>query len=278
MKALGRIAELRVHPIKSMLADQTRAVEVYNGGIIGDRDIALIDDKTGKVVTAKQPFLWRKMLLLKACFTSSTNEVKITDDEGNSISINDRNINLWLSDFLGRKVTLCKKRTDGLQIDRSDPSEFISGATSDRVSSTLHNLGEAAPDGGFVDFAPIHFLTSSSLSDLCRHAGGDLEAARFRANILIATNESEPYCENDWAGRKLRIGKDVVLEVICATPRCAVPTLPYQDHEANKSIIRNLLSLNKPSVADMGKRPSLGGYARVIESGKVEVGDRVKLD
>ena len=37
------------------------------------------------------------------------------------------------------------------------------------------------------------------------------------------------FAENDWQGRDLRIGSDLVVQVMARTPRCAIPTLEHGD-------------------------------------------------
>ena len=42
-----------------------------------------------------------------------------------------------------------------------------------------------------------------------------------------SSTEAEGFGGNDWLGRDLRVGDDLVVRVIARTPRCAVPTLAH---------------------------------------------------
>jgi len=55
-------------PVKSMLGEELDAVDVAERGILGDCACALIDEQTGKVVSAKHPKLWPDMLGCRAAF------------------------------------------------------------------------------------------------------------------------------------------------------------------------------------------------------------------
>lgn len=65
----GRVvASLFRYPVKSMLGEHLAAAAVTSRGIEGDRVWALVDVSTGKVkvVSAKNPRRWRRMLMLRA--------------------------------------------------------------------------------------------------------------------------------------------------------------------------------------------------------------------
>jgi uncharacterized protein YcbX len=55
---VGTIRALWRFPVKSMLGEQLEAVDLSEGGIVGDRAYALRDRETGKVASAKHPKLW----------------------------------------------------------------------------------------------------------------------------------------------------------------------------------------------------------------------------
>ena len=57
---------LRRYPVKSMLGEELRTADVTERGLAGDRALALVHSETSKVVSAKNPRLWRDMLKLAA--------------------------------------------------------------------------------------------------------------------------------------------------------------------------------------------------------------------
>jgi len=70
----------------------------------------------------------------------------------------------------------------------------------------------------------VHVITTAALNDLGRRLGGPVDPARFRANVVVDTTESD----RDWAGRELRLGSDVVLRIGAGMPRCVMVDLPQR--------------------------------------------------
>jgi uncharacterized protein YcbX len=144
------------------------------------------------------------------------------------------------------------------------------------VPSVLIEIGGAAPPGTFVDFAPLHLITTATLdriAELSPSRRADLE--RYRPNVVIGTGGSG-FTENDWVGRELRVGADLVLRVIARTPRCAIPTLAHghlpRDTEALRVVARN----NRISpLPDVDPEPCAGVYAEVLQPGRISTGDLV---
>src|SRR3989442_15761432 len=56
---LGTVTVLRRYPVKSMLGEDLVEAEVSRSGLAGDRRLAVISRRTGKVASAKYPRLWR---------------------------------------------------------------------------------------------------------------------------------------------------------------------------------------------------------------------------
>jgi uncharacterized protein YcbX len=166
-----------------------------------------------------------------------------------------------LSRALGRAVRLTSVRTEGATMERLTPPVEEGAGTMTR--STL---------GGdtFVDFAPIHLISTATLEAL------SADARRFRPNVVVRM--ATPFEESAWQGRVLSLGADVRLQVITPTPRCVVPTLAHDaDLPADPELLRTLARLNRVQVLDLGVRTCAGAYASVVEPGRVRVGDAVRL-
>ncbi len=66
--AAGTVVSLWRYPVKSMLGEELNSSYVTERGLIGDRAYALIDQKTGKVASAKNPRKWGKLFDFRAAF------------------------------------------------------------------------------------------------------------------------------------------------------------------------------------------------------------------
>ena len=63
---------LRRYPVKSMLGEEVPASEVTASGLAGDRGLAVVSLRSGKVASAKYPRLWRDLLTLSAEVQAAT--------------------------------------------------------------------------------------------------------------------------------------------------------------------------------------------------------------
>lgn len=61
---VGRVSSILRYPVKSMLGEELESVAFDQRGVVGDRQYALIDDETGKVVSVKRPRWWGRMFEL----------------------------------------------------------------------------------------------------------------------------------------------------------------------------------------------------------------------
>jgi len=154
----------------------------------------------------------------------------------------------------------------------------LRGGINTEVAFDVNEIGAGAPPSTFVDFAPLHLLTTSTLdriAELSPYRKADLE--RYRPNIIVRTS-APGFTENDWLGRTLRVGDDLVLRVIARTPRCAMPTLAHGSLPRNPEALRVLARHNRViPMQGMGPEPCAGVYAEVLNPGHVRTGDAVRL-
>src|SRR5215469_3938474 len=277
---LGTVAALRRYPVKSMQGEDVDAGDVTFTGLAGDRRLAVVSRTTGKIASAKLPRLWRDLLTLAAAadYTAGDGAVRITLPEGKTIWSNDAEVDAVLSDLLDQPVTLTAIPPPGAALDRAVPEAVLRDGVDAPVPAELMEIGGGGPPGTFVDFAPLHLLTTSTLdriAELSPYRRADLE--RYRPNIVIRTT-APGFTENDWLEQNLRIGDDLVLRVILRTPRCAVPTLAHGALPRNPDALRVLARHNRVEPADtLDPEPCAGVYAEVLEPGHIRIGDAVRL-
>ena len=171
MTEVGRIAALWRYPVKSMAAEALEEVEVSWHGLAGDRRWAFIRDGI-----PRSGFPW--------------------------MTIRER------SD-MGRY------RPSFLDPARPDASRTVvrtpGGAALDVVDPTLAaELGDGVrvikQDRGVFDTMPLSLVSTQTLAALGELAGRELDAQRFRPNLLIEASDGAPYQEEAWVGAVLRIG------------------------------------------------------------------------
>src|SRR5580692_5328018 len=270
---LGTVTVLRRYPVKSMLGEDVDAGEVTFTGLAGDRRLAVVSRATGKIASAKFPRLWRDLLTLSAAAADDPavdGAVRITLPEGKTVWSSGTDVDAVLSGLLEEPVTLTATAVPGAALDRAVPEAVLRDGVDAQVPAEVMEIGGGGPPGTFVDFAPLHLLTTSTLdriAELSPHGRADLE--RYRPNGVI---------ENDWLERILRVGDEVVLRVIARTPRCAVPTLAHGALPRDPDALRVLARHNRIDPLDsLDPEPCAGVYAEVLRPGHIRTGDPVRL-
>jgi uncharacterized protein len=271
------------YPVKSMLGIRLEQAEVLASGLAADRGWALVDLQTGKVASAKQPRLWRSLLQLQAEHRAGTGRadpagaVTITLPDGTAVEAGEPSTDEALSRFTGRPVALRHGREPGTGIDRAVPEEVLAhGAGADVAFESLE-LSQQAPGDSFVDYAPVHLITTATLAAVTSAAGTAPAPRVFRPNLILATPGLSGYAENDWVGRQLAIGGQVRLEIFLPTPRCAVPTLAHGPDPGNPQVLRVLARENRIPIEGFGRQTCAGVYAKVITPGRIRTGDEVRV-
>jgi uncharacterized protein YcbX len=273
---LGTVAGLRRYPVKSMLGEDLPAADVTSAGLAGDRVLGLVHRQTGKVASAKNPRTWRRLLALRAACHGGA--VTITFPGGTTMAGSDPGIDTALSEFLGQPVTLAATPPAEATLDRAVPEEVLRDGVRAPVSVEVGRMGGASTGSNFVDFAPLHLLTTATLDRIgALSPRGTVELERYRPNIVIRAG-LPGFAENDWPGNDLRIGPDLVIRVIARTPRCAIPTLEHGELPRDTQALRVPAEHNRVSaVADLGPQPCAGVYAQVLRPGRIRLGDIARL-
>ena len=289
---VGSIRALWRFPVKSMLGEELDAVDVSEGGIIGDRAYALRDTETGKVASAKHPKLWPNLFGCRAAFVEPPHAgdelppVRIELADGTSVTSDAADVDAVLSRFFGRDVQLARAAQNGYTIDQYHPDEENYDPEGHRDEVVEVGLGaaffnerglpSAVPEGSFFDLYPFSVLTTSTLEQL-----GELEpqsrfdVRRFRMNVIVDTS-GRGFVENGWVGHTLAIGDHVRLGVSLPDPRCVMPSLAQEELPRDPRILKALAQHNRIEVAGM-LYPCAGVYAVAEVTGTVRKGDRISL-
>jgi uncharacterized protein YcbX len=289
---VGTIRVLWRFPVKSMLGEELDAVDLGEGGVVGDRAYALRDRETGKVASAKHPKLWPNLLACRAAFVDAPRPddelppVRIELADGNAVRSDAPDVDAVLSRFFGRDVELARAAQNGYTIDQYHPDEenydpdgHRDEVVEARLGAAFFNergLPSAVPEGSFFDLYPVSVLTTSSLDRL-----GELEpqsrfdARRFRMNVIVDTPASG-FVENEWVGHTLAIGEDVEVGVALPDPRCVMPSLAQEDLPRDPRILKALVRHNRIDVAG-ALYPCVGVYAVAEATGAIRRDDRVSL-
>jgi uncharacterized protein YcbX len=253
-----------------MLGEELNSSHVTERGLIGDRSYALVDQETGKVASAKNPRKWEKLFDFRAAFMDPPKvienipPVRLTAPDGTQIFSVQNDIDHTLSNVVGRDVRLMKA-----SLEKPSYEEYWPDI--DGLAQRGKVTDETMPPQTFFDIAVIHLLTTSTINRLRElYPEGRFEVRRFRPNIVVESVSGEKdFIENLWIGKKLTIGKDVVLKVTGPCTRCVMITLPQSDLPKDLGILRTVARYNQVNT---------GVYASVLRGGTIHRGDTVRLE
>ncbi len=279
----GSVLSVLRYPVKSMMGEELTVADVTEGGLIGDRAYALIDNTTGKIASAKNPRKWARLFDCHASFVEPPGKgrpmspVRIMLPDGSNVRSDEPNTNGILSRFFEREVTLAETAPDSPALEEYWPD--IDGLAH-RETVTEESIALSSPKGSFFDYAVAHVITTNTLNRLRElYPQGRFEARRFRPNIIVAVGKGEPdFVENSWVGLGVEIGQTLLLKVTNPCPRCVMTTLPQADLPQDHGILRTAAQHNKPYVPALAQAmPCVGVYANVLRSGTVRRGDHLRM-
>ncbi|CAN5661034.1 MOSC domain-containing protein [soil metagenome] len=262
---LMHAGSLHRYPVKSMLGETVTTLRIGYGGAEGDRRIALIDEATGRVASAKQARLWRQLLTCTA--TTDGGRVRVRLPDGTDVSAEDDDIDDVLSRLVSRPVRVSTRRSPGATLERADPEQVLEHGLDAEVDAPLLELAEGTPGDSFVDLAPLHVITTATLDRI------GTEALRYRPNIVIETPPDYlPYAENDWTELTFAVGT-ARLKGMGPTPRCVIPTLEHGELDRATHALRTPAAENLVDSFGLGRLPCAGAYFEVVTEGTISTGD-----
>jgi uncharacterized protein YcbX len=119
-----------------------------------------------------------------------------------------------------------------------------------------------------VDSRPISIFSLQTVRQLGAEVGADLDKRRFRANLYVDLASGVGFAEDEWVGRRLAIGREVVVEVLKRNKRCKMITLDPDTAEANPEVMKRVAREHESCA---------GVYAAVLVEGMVAQGDSISL-
>jgi len=236
---LGHVHELARYPVKSMAGVATHSAFLGWHGLQGDRRFAFrrLDDKSG--------FPWLSASRLPELLLYQP-------------------LNL---DENAEEPTPTHVRTpEGLELPI---------ASTELQNSVAEKFGSAVElmklKHGIFDDANVSVINLATISAIGREVGEDLDTRRFRANIVIASDSTEPFLEDGWLGGRLVFGDDEAGPIVNVTMRdlrCVMINLDPNTAEQDSRIMKAAVRLNENNA---------GAYGTVARTGQISVGQPVNL-
>ena len=239
MIPLGHVSELVRYPVKSMAGVATDSAFLGWHGLQGDRRFAFrrLNDNSG--------FPWLSAsrlpeLLLYRPFGLAENAdepvpTHVRTPEGVELAIGSAELQNSVTEKLGSSVELMKLKH------------------------------------GIFDEASVSVINLATISAIGREAGQELDTRRFRANIVIASDATEPFLEDRWVGGSLVFGdkeSGPMVSVTMPDPRCVMINLDPDTAQQDPRIMKAAVRLNGNNA---------GVYGTVARTGRISLGQPVSL-
>jgi uncharacterized protein YcbX len=254
MTANRRIAEIAVSPVQGFALLHPEKVVLGPRGVAENRRFCLIDGKGER---------------LRSSATAWTSRVRAEYDAG---------LERLVVSFPGGDTVEGSALAEGSEVrfdarGRIVEGRIVEGPWSEglsRLAGHAVSLVRTTEPGTFREM-PVTLLGRASLARLERETGAALASSRFR--MLFLLDGCEEHEEDEWFGRRLRVGASA-LQVGGPVPRCAVITRDPATGTADVDPLRVLAGYRK-AMKDGGV--PFGVYATVEATGPVRVGDPVEV-
>jgi uncharacterized protein len=236
---LGHVHELARYPVKSMAGVATDSAFLGWHGLQGDRRFAFrrLNDNSGFpwLTASRLP----ELLLYEPLGLDENAEeplpTHVRTPEGMNLALGSAELQNSVAEKFGNAVELMKLKH------------------------------------GIFDEASVSVINLATISAICREAGQNLDTRRFRANIVIATDATEPFLEDGWIGGRLVFGGNEVgpmLSVTMRDLRCMMINLDPDTAKQDPRVMKAVVRLNKNNA---------GAYGTVARTGQISVGQSVSL-
>jgi len=252
------VVRLNVTPVKGLALSHPDRVDLTAIGVPENRLFFMVDPD-GVMVSADR---FGPMQRIRAAFNPARDSLSLTFPDGSVVEGGAAGAGDAVdTDFYGRPVT----------------SHVVPGRFGQALSAYIGlevRLVRTDQPGDGSDVHHLTLVSRASVDALARVGGaeGDIDSRRFR--MLFELGGCEPYEEDTWDGRLLRIGESAV-RVCGQVPRCIMttqsPTTGKKDFETLK-----VLATSRGRIPNGAGLP-FGMYAEVEEPGHIRVGDPIVL-
>ncbi|MBS4027145.1 MAG: MOSC domain-containing protein [Ignavibacteriales bacterium] len=226
---IGIVKEIYRYPVKSMAAEPITSATLGFRGIENDRRFAfiIVENKTNF------PFLnaskLPKMIGYKPYVKDSV--LRIITPSGEDLELQSETLRNELSNAYGSEVRLVNFKN------------------------------------GIFDEAEISLISMSTIGEIEKLSGNELDIRQFRQNIIVELTNDIPFYEDEWIG-KIVGNENFSVGVTMRDLRCVMLNIDPNTQTSNPEILKTVGKLNQACA---------GIYGSVIKAGMISVGDELYL-
>ena len=236
---VGHVREIVRYPIKSMAGIPTDSAFIGLHGLLGDRRFAFrrLNDNSG--------FPWLTASRLPELLLYKPIGIDENADEPTPTHV---------------------RTPEGLDLALRSAELQESVAAKFGSAVELMNLKH-----GIFDDASVSVINLATITAIGVEAGQDLDTRRFRPNVIIAADATEPFQEDSWIGGRLVFGSNEdgpILSMTMRDLRCVMINLDPDTAKQDRRVMKAAVRLNDNNA---------GAYGTVARTGRISVGQSVSL-
>jgi uncharacterized protein YcbX len=238
MNRVAKISALFRYPVKSMAGESLQQIELGWHGVEGDRRYAFLRRGVG----AGYPWLTASKLASLVAYAPLRSE---TDTSNPSLVRTPSGETHQLS---GEELRAEVSRAFGGEVD-------------------LVHISNGIFDDGLVSI-----IDQRTVDRVCDEGGVPSDVRRFRPNILVEAEGREPFGEDEWVGKTMRLGEeDDAPRVVISDRdvRCVMINLDPASGRADANVLKAAVRLNENRA---------GVYAAVVRPGTLRVGAAIFVE
>ena len=257
MSVVGKVESLWRYPVKSMHGEEMEELFAGYGGVYGDRLFAFRSSAAPPGFPYFTGRDQRHMIRYRPRFRHPEKAA--------------RPINLTEADQNG--AAPLSASPEELMIDVETPEGNLFAIDDPRLAEIVrngrdHELTLLRSERALTDCRPISLFSIQTAQQIGNEIGSQVDKRRFRANIYLDLPALQPFVEDEFVGRSLRLGSKVVVSIVARDSRCMMVTLDPDTAEKAPAVLKTIAQAHHGYA---------GVYGAVLTEGMVRKADAVEL-
>ncbi len=261
MTTIGVIESLWRYPVKSMRGEEIPEAFMGFSGFYGDRCFAFRNSSARKGFPYLNAPVQERMLCYRPQFRYPERAVKPP--------------NLAEAMSIAPGVTPANGEPNDLVLDVVTPSDEVVAIDDPTLLDLLteglrgeNHLTLVRSDRALTDCRPVSLISLQTVQQIEAELGIPLDKRRFRANVYLDLTSGDGFAEDEFVGRRLRIGSKAEIMVLEQDPRCKMISLDPDTGEHNPNVLRKVAQ----------SHDNLAGvYCAVLVEGILKKGDAIEV-
>ncbi len=262
MDVIGTVESLWRYPVKSMSGAEVPELFMGFPGVYGDRCYAFKNSAARKGFPYLNANLQQRMLLYRPEFRHPERASKPP--------------NLIEAESIAPGANPASGDAEDMELDVVTPSGEVVSIDDPALTKLLregldekNQLKLVRSERALTDCRPVSLISLQTIRQLESELSMPLDKRRFRANVYFNFEaESGGFAEDEFVGRRLRIGSKATVMVLERDPRCKMISLDPETSEHNPEVLKKVAQAHNNGA---------GVYCAVLIEGLLRKGDPIEV-